>query len=56
MQLMLTNEEKKYIEISRSSEYGLKVKENAPPSVARSLNRKIEAHKRWIRESTSTDG
>lgn len=48
MQIYFTEEEKKYIVIDLKSNYGLKCRKDTPEAIKRSIDKKIESHKRWL--------
>ena len=50
MTLFFTDEEKKWIDIDLSKEYTLSCKDNAPDDIKDSIDKKIEAHKKWLKE------
>ena len=53
MQIVFTDKEKKYLEINMSNnEYSFACKSNAPLDVKKSINKKLLAHKKWLRGET----
>lgn len=50
MQISFTDKEKKYLIISYSNEeYSFKCEDNAPSDIKESIERKLLAHKKWLR-------
>jgi len=56
MQLLLTEEEKQYIEFTNDGNYAMKCRDDAPESIKNSINRKIAQHKKWLKELESSGG
>jgi len=50
MQIFFTSEEMKYITIKDGEDYALACQDDAPEQIKKSIERKIEAHKRWLED------
>lgn len=50
-----TEEEKKWIVVDLSKEYTITYKEDTPPQIKKSIIKKIENDKKWLRETFGHD-
>lgn len=55
MTILFTEEEKKYLVIVDTGEYGFAISKDAPPEIRKSMNEKIASNKKWL-ESGGVDG
>ena len=51
MTILFTEEEKRYLQNENGGSYGLTYKKETPDEIAKSIQRKINAHKKWLREA-----
>lgn len=50
MTILFTEEEKRYLQNTNSGDYRLAYREGTPDEIAKSIRRKISAHKQWLKE------
>lgn len=53
MIILFTEEEKRYLQNENGENYGLTYKEGTPNEIADSIRRKINAHKKWLKEANN---